>query len=327
MSKSNRRILFVYRRLVPFVKGDLEMLRKHFVVYPVRVSMNVLKVIKGLVSFVPRADIVFVWFAGFQAFLSVFLAKLFRKKLVVVAGGYDAVYAPEIGYGVFTCWWRAAMAFFVYKNADFVLAVSENTKKELFQRVKTKKVVTIHNGVDIRKFTPIGRKEKFVLTVGAVNNSNLKKKGFETFVRTAKFLPRTRFILVGSHVHETVQYLRKIASENVEFTGFISFKKLLNFYRRAMVYTQLSYHESFGVALAEAMACECIPVVTRRAALPEVAGNCGIYVPYGDAEATAEAIKKAFGQEKLGKCARGRIVRMLSFEKREKELVEIIDSL
>lgn len=327
MSKSNRKILFVYRRLVPFVKGDLEILRKHFAVYPVRISMNILKVVKGLVSFVPRADIIFVWFAGFQSFLSVFLAKLFREKLVVVAGGYDAAYAPEIGYGVFTCWWRAAMAFFVYRNADLVLAVSENTKKELFQRVKTKKVIVVYNGVDIRKFTPTGRKEKFVLTVGAVNNSNLKKKGFETFVRAAKFLPRTRFVLVGRHVDGAIRYLRRIASKNVEFTGFVSFKKLLNFHRHAMAYAQLSYHESFGVALTEAMACECVPVVTRRAALPEVAGNCGIYVPYGDAEATAEAIKKAFGHEKRGKCATERVARMFSLEKREEKLMKIISSL
>jgi len=84
---------------------------------------------------------IFVWFAGFQAFVSVFLAKFFGKKLVVVAGGYDAAYVPEINYGVFTCWWRTIMAVFVYKNADVVLAVSQYTKRELIQRITPKKMI------------------------------------------------------------------------------------------------------------------------------------------------------------------------------------------
>ena len=63
------------------------------------------------------------------------------------------------------------------------------------------------------------------------------------------------------------------------------------------------------------MACECIPVVTSNAALPEVVGDCGIYVPYEDIDATATAIKKAFQQTELGKCARKRIIKMFSLKK------------
>jgi len=88
-----------------------------------------------------------------------------------------------------------------------------------------------------------------------------------------------------------------------------------------------SYHESFGVALAEAMACKCVPVVTRRAALPEVVGDCEIYVPYDDAEATAKAIGKALGEEELGKSARERVVNMFSIEERERKLTELISTL
>jgi glycosyltransferase involved in cell wall biosynthesis len=163
--------------------------------------------------------------------------------------------------------------------------------------------------------------------VGAVNWSNLRKKGLENFVKVAKLLPEVRFVLVGRHDDSSIDYLKMIATKNVEFAGPVSFNKLLELYRRAGVYVQISYHESFGVALAEAMACECVPVVTDRAALPEVVGECGIYVHYGDINATAVAIKKAFEQKELGRCARKRIVNMFSLGKREEKLVKLLISL
>ena len=119
------------------------------------------------------------------------------------------------------------MAIFVYKNADLVLPVSKNTKRELFGRVKPKKVHVVYNGIDTDKFIPSNNKEKYVLTVGAVSWSNLKRKGLETFVKTAKILPKTRFILVGRHADNSINYLKRIASKNVEFTGYVPFERLL----------------------------------------------------------------------------------------------------
>lgn len=312
--------------MVPFVKNDFEILKRHFTVYPVQVSKNIVKSIVGFVRFTYSSDVIFVWFAGYQALLSVFFAKLFRRRLVVVAGGYDAAHVPEINYGAFIYWYRAAVAYFVFKKSDVIVAVSESTKREVLQRLAPKEIVVVYNGIDTDLFTPKGVKERIVLTVAAINDLNLRKKGLRTFVKTADYLPETRFILAGRY-DEAVNELRKISGSNVEFTGYISFEKLLKLYRRSKVCAQLSYHESFGVALAEAMACECVPIVTRRAALPEVVGDCGIYVPYGDAEETAKAVIKAFDKGELGKRARERIVQVFSFDEREKRLVALVSSL
>ena len=35
----------------------------------------------------------------------------------------------------------------------------------------------------------------------------------------------------------------------------------------------MKHNESFGMALVEAMACVCVPVITDRVASPEVAGE------------------------------------------------------
>jgi glycosyltransferase involved in cell wall biosynthesis len=312
--------------MVPFVKSDFEALRRHFTVYPVQVSKNLVRGMVDFVRFTPSSDVVFVWFAGFQALLSVLFAKFFRRKMVVVAGGYDAAYVPEINYGAFMYWYRAAVAYFVFKNSDVIVAVSESTKKEVLQRLTPRRVAVIYNGVDTDLFAPKGKKERIVLTVGAVNDSNLKKKGLETFVKTAHYLPETPFILAGRY-DGSINHLRSMSSSNVEFTGYIPFKKLLNLYQRSKVCAQLSYHESFGVALAEAMSCECVPIVTRRAALPEVVGNCGLYVPYGNAEETAKALTKALDEKELGKKARQRIIRLFSLQERERRLAELVGAL
>lgn len=312
--------------MVPFVKSDFEALRRSFTVYPVQVSKNLVKSIVDFVRFTPSSDVIFVWFAGFQALLSLFFTKLFRRKMVVVAGGYDAAYVPEINYGAFTYWYRAAVAYFVFRNSDVIVAVSESTRREVLQRLIPKRIVVIYNGVDTDLFAPKGNKEKMVLTVGAVNDSNLMKKGLETFVKTARHLPETPFILAGRY-DEAINRLKSISNPNVEFTGYIPFRKLLNLYQRSKVYAQLSYHESFGVALAEAMSCECVPVVTRRTALPEVVGNCGLYVPYGDAEETVKALTKALDENELGKRARQRITRFFSLQERERRLVELVSAI
>ena len=165
-----------------------------------------------------------------------------------------------------------------------------------------------------------------MVTTGNVIKSNLTRKGLETFVKSARFLPEADFVLIGRHMDDSIDYLKAIATSNVKFTGYVSLDKLIDYYQRAKVYVQVSAHEAFGIALGEAMLCECVPVVTDRGALPEVVGDTGFYVPYGEPEATAEAISKALNCGK-GKEAGERIKEMFPPEKRERELVMEIEEL
>ena len=165
-----------------------------------------------------------------------------------------------------------------------------------------------------------------MITVGGINKSTVKRKGMESFVKSARYLPYMRFVVIGGWLDDSIEYLKSIAPQNVEFTGFVSDDELMEWYQKAKVYCQLSLYESFGMALAESMCCECVPVVINNAALPEVVGDTGFYVPYGDPEATAEVIKEALKSDK-GKEARKRIEDMFLIEKREKRLIEIARGL
>ena len=268
-------------------------------------------------------DVNISWFILGYATSAVVISKIFRKKSIVIAGGWDVVNMPEIGYGAMQSSKRIRYTKYALKYADRVLSVSKSTDKEVKQWISFSKSEILYHGFDSELFKSGGKKENLVITVGGVNKQTLIKKGLKTFVETAQYLQNLKFILIGKHQDESIDYLKSIASKNVEFTGYISFDELLQYYKKAKVYVQVSGHESFGCSLAEAMLCECIPVVTNRTAIPEVVGNTGYYVEFNNPKDTAEKIKEALVSNK-GRVARERIEKCYSIEKRKRELINSI---
>lgn len=346
------RILFCSFLSSSFVKMDLELLKRHFDVRipEFGVSFGARTFLRQLFHYVTRfsknrrtpsskfppldlvrcllwADLTFSWFAA-EAYSAVLLSKMFRKKSVVVVGGYGVADVPEIGYGYVLDPRHARHVKFALETADRIIPFSDFAKKEVLNITAKADINMIPLACDTEKFKPSRReKEDIVLTVCYVTKGNIARKGLETFLESARLLPKIKFILVGGHIDESINYLRKMSSSNVEFTGYISEKNLIKWYQKAKVYCQLSYQEGFGVATIEAMACECIPVVSSKAVvLRETVGDCGFYVPYGDAKATAKAIKKALSAPcDTGVKARARVKRLFSIEKREKELLRSIN--
>jgi len=326
------RILFVYRGLSPFITRDLNILKRHFNVKSLslrtyrRNPLVVFKLIKGVLW----ADLVFSWFVETNAFFIVLFSKIFRKKSVIVAGGGGVANVPEIGYGALSNPIYVLRTKFVLKNADRILPFSKFAADEVLNMTKKAHIDMIPLACNTEKFKPgRGKKEDMVLTVCKVKEGNIARKGLETFVESAVLLPDVKFVLIGPHMDDSINYLRKVSPSNVEFTGYVSEKELMGWYKRAKVYCQLSYQEGFGVAVIEAMACKCVPVVSSKAvALRETVDDCGFYVPYGDAKATAKAIKMASSAfVDLGAKARKRIKDLFSIERREEKLLESINKV
>jgi glycosyltransferase involved in cell wall biosynthesis len=61
--------------------------------------------------------------------------------------------------------------------------------------------------------------------------------------------------------------------------GRIPLEDLLLDFWQAKVYLQPSIEERFGVSVAEAMSCGCIPLVAPVNALKEVVGEAGVIIP------------------------------------------------
>jgi len=332
MKKSNKeiKVLLVHNFLASFVKNDINLLEKNFdlSVFDWNSEKNfIIKIIK-IMMIISKVDIVYCWFAWSYSGFVIFLCRLLRKKSIIIAGGGDVGYAPEINYGQFIIkGYKIKLTKYALKNADMILPVSNFTKNELLDKVKPKNYRVVYNGVDVKKYPPKFDKQKdLVVLVGGLKESNLKRKGIITFVKAAKYLPDIRFVVIGKHYGDSVEKLRSIASKNVEFPGRVSSEKLLWYYQNAKVVCLLSFYEAFGLSAAEGMLCGCIPVVTSdRTGIPEFVGDCGFYVSYGDEKQTADAVGKAIKSTKKDyeKCHK-MIVENFSLEKREKRLVKVI---
>ena len=321
------KILFLHQKLLSFVKRDLEILQS---VHQVReLKYQGLKNLTGIIKGIIWADVSFSWFGKLHAFWAVFFSKLLGKKSVVVAGGDDVACEPEIGYGMFSFWWKKWCPFFVFKYADMIISVSDFNREETIKNAKAdpRKVKMVYHGFSgdkVRRIPEIP-KENIVITIAQVSQETRVKKGLELFVKSASFVPEVKFVLIGPDIDGSLEELRKIAPNNVNFLGGVYGEKLIEICNKAKVYVQVSIHESFGCSLAEAMLCECIPVVSRRAAIPEVVGNTGIYVDKIEPEEVAKKIKMALmASDNYAEKGRKRIVDKFSLEKRQKQILSYI---
>ncbi|MCX6668837.1 MAG: glycosyltransferase family 4 protein [Methanothrix sp.] len=322
------KIAFVYySAFSSFIKKDYDIISKHHEVC--KINCQKMADIKKMMTAIPRCDLSFIWFAGGHALLAVLLCKLFKKKSLIVVGGFDVAKVPQISYGRFTQGWTKRLSTkLALRYADKVLVVDPSLKEDAIRnaQIDGHNIDYLPTGYDGDRFKPGGDKEDLVITVGYVSVSVIKRKGFDTFVKAASFLPDARFLLIGKPVDESLESLKKFAPENVEFTGFVSDEELLRYYQRAKVYCQLSAYEGLPNALCEAMLCECIPVGTKRNGIPTAMGDTGFYVPYGDPEATAVAVKKALQAPKdLGSSARARIIDLFPEKRSEAGLLRAIN--
>jgi glycosyltransferase involved in cell wall biosynthesis len=83
-------------------------------------------------------------------------------------------------------------------------------------------------------------------------------------------------------------------SSSVRFTGFLEGRKKEEVLEEADIFVLPSYHESFGIAVAEAMAWGLPVIVTDAVALYEEvrSADAGLVSRVGSSQALAEAIRE-----------------------------------
>src|SRR5437867_9274938 len=240
-----------------FIEADAAILAREHDVR--KVLWNGRRSFRNLRDTLRASRLALVWFAGDHAAVTAFLARRQGKACVLVTGGADIASDPSIGYGAMAGSFRDRLATRLsLRWADLILPFSDSSAAEVRRIMTPRRMEVVPLGVDTERFSPGHAKEDIVVTVGAVNASNLTRKGHGTFVAAASQVPEARFVLAGTLQDATSSNLRRAAPGNVEFAGHLSDDALLDLYRRAKVYVQASAHEGFGVAVAEAMACGCV---------------------------------------------------------------------
>lgn len=154
----------------------------------------------------------------------------------------------------------------VYRQADTVIAVSEDTRRRLQDRGVSGHIPVVSNGVDsealdgVDQRSPTGPEEPTVVNLAQVYDV----KGVEAFIEVARRLPAVEFRWFGDRhpwlVPRSTRRRIDDAPPNVEFPGYIEDKR--DAFAMADVFLFPSHRETQGLSLLEAAYCGCA-IVTR----------------------------------------------------------------
>lgn len=358
-------ILFVkkYNTNPKFMSNDFEILEEKYSVTlnNVKTTNNIFIIISLTKEFfylllnMWRFKIVFIWFADYHSFLPVLFAKIFRKKCVICAGGYECTYIPEINCGVFTTASiakaiRSFCASYSLNHCNLILPVDEslieNVNTYVYSDLPDKKPLhdgiknfipyiktafeVIYLGYDSTTFKKIDASKKVnsVLSAGLViNEDEYRRKGFDILIEAAKIMKDVQFVLVGLN-DEYYNKLTKLGLQNVQLLKIISYEKLVEEYSKAKVFAQISMFEGMPSTICEAMMCECIPVGSNVNGIPKIIGDCGFIVYKKDVNDTVNILYKALDASyELGIMSRNRIFSNFSLETRKEKLMRTLDKL
>lgn len=341
-----RRVLLVYSHWSSFVRNDHAILSEHYEVerFPLtwhrRLSTRLRDTHLALIAAIRRADLVYWWFMSDYSGTGAVYAKVARTPFVGIAGGWDVADEPASSYGrlataPMSARWSTRTAL---RLADLVLSVSplNHTETRIAGRRGLQELVP--NGVDVDLFRPdpsatTGQDgaRPLVVAVGAVNQNNLKVKGQWMFAEASRLVPEADFLLIGGQDHEVAAGLAARGGPNLRLPGYVPDADLLRLLRSAQVVCQLSWHESFGMGLVEAVACGCVPVYSdARIGAASYLEDAGHTVPYGDVPAAAQAVRAAL-EDARDPGVRDRmhaiIRRNIPLARRRREILELLRTL
>ena len=104
-------ILLIHPGFSSFVRNDVELLSERYKVLThhyltskslLRNVFSQLLLAYFLISNTTKSLFIYVWFADYHSFLPTLMGRLFRKKMIIILGGYDVTYIPSLKYGSFS---------------------------------------------------------------------------------------------------------------------------------------------------------------------------------------------------------------------------------
>jgi glycosyltransferase involved in cell wall biosynthesis len=222
-----------------------------------------------------QAPLVILWFAapGYGSIVAA-LCRLARVPFLVLAGGAEVASCDAAEFGDARSPLRRMLVRRVLSEARLVWAFSAAARHEIGAIAPAARVRVVPPAVDTHFYRPVARERRAqALTVcSAITRVTMRQKGLDRVVALARARPDVPFLVTGRVEQDVaaVQAFVAAAPPNLRFTGFVTREALRDFYAASRVYLQLSVHEGFGVAVVEAMAMGCTPLVTDLASLREV---------------------------------------------------------
>jgi glycosyltransferase involved in cell wall biosynthesis len=353
-----KKILYVKHANSTFIMSDQLILQKRYRVVPFLVDQKkpglyfagrMVSLFFFLLRHAWGSDAMVTWFGDYHSALMVFAGRLLHVRVIIFAGGQEAVCYPELGKGVYQKKWRGRFVSYALRNAYMIipnhgsLICHENHyytpdgKKDGIKfynpGIKTPMTI-IPNGIDSSKYFRDPAIQKIpheVLTVGTMSSiADFLNKGFDLFIETARRNPGYSFTLIGIK-----RAFMPWIEENYQVSSMKNLKLVFSFcpddvlfeaYNRAKVFVQASITEGMPNTLNEAMLCECIPVGSNINGIPDAIGDTGILVMRRDADELEKAVHRALLLN-TGSMARDRVLANFTLALREERVLKLFNEI
>ena len=238
------------------------------------------------------------------------------------------------------------LSFRGLKKADYIIALSEFTKKDMVERlnISENKISVAYAGADFTHFKVLKESRDKMLSlfnldpkyryIGYIGNEEKRMNLFNqlrAFKKIKNKYKNIKFIKAGKpNTVAAREELKKFIKQeeivnDIIFLDYIDEKNLPAFYNSIEILMYPITYAGFGLPPLEAMACGCPVITSNLTSLPEVVENAAIIVNPYDANDMSQTIEKLLSNKKLRK----RIVnagliqcRKFTWERCEKETRE-----
>ena len=236
--------------------------------------------------------------------------------------------------------WQLARSL---KMADAVVAVSENTKRDLmrFYGLPEERIHVVYHGVAEHFLRGsgapgerlIGDKYFFSVTTHPTRKNVLGAlKAFALFAGQS----RLKYVIAGVIGEQQRQELFASADrlgirDKIELFGYADDNQLVNLYQHAEFLIYPSFYEGFGFPAVEAMACGCPVIASNTSSLPELMPDKDWLVdPYDPAD-MADKMQRLLALSPDGRQAviekNQKHARNFTWDKTARQMVEIFVQL
>ncbi len=181
---------------------------------------------------------------------------------------------------------------------DFIIAGNDYVKGQLAERLPGKKMFVLPAGFDAALIDAVPDQPKdpnLACFVGRL----VSQKGIFDLLKVMKELQAThsqlRLVMVGTGPEREflVSEMERLGVKNIELAGFVSEDGKIALMKKAAYFFFPSYEEGWGIALAEALYCECRCLCYELPHYRSIFGEFPIYVPLGEPAAFVRAFRNA----------------------------------
>ncbi len=173
------------------------------------------------------------------------------------------------------------------RACDFIVAGNEFTRRELEKLLPGKPMFILPAGFDAGFIDRVPPQEKDPLLACFIGRLVSQKGIFDllkVMAALARMRPALRLVMVGTGPEKEffISEMQRLKLTNIELAGFVTEEEKIALLKKSAYFFFPSYEEGWGIALAEALYCECRCLCYELPHYPTIFGAFPAYVRLGD---------------------------------------------